>query len=355
MNSNKSINVLDHLLLVSLDISIWSARKKLTRQDLRLPDGSMPPEEDVITLGSKRIADPDKINELETVRRATHNACAKVGIQFLGGYGTSDEKIAALVEEIEENKKKFLTLRQALLDNYDEVTMGWIQKHPDWEHALRNAITPKSVVAERTGFDFTVYKVGTPENVTTSSTISQKADGLGGQLLREIAQEAKDLIERSILTRDDGAITRRAVGAIMRLRDKMDGLSFLASWITPLIEEIDRIVGRLPKNGNVEGDDYRHLLSMVMTLSDPKLARSLGEGMGSREDFFPALLTGTAKIEPVEPPDQIQSVDLFPVDSVPDETQDQIDLSARDTQTKAEEPAPVAAQQAELSDSDYNY
>lgn len=357
MNSN--ITILDHLHLVSLEINIWAGRKSLTREDLRLPDGTLPPEADVITFGSKRIADPELIKDMETLRRATHNACSDVGIKFLGGYGTSDSKIPALIEQIEENKQKFMATRQKLLDNYDDLTLGWISRHPDWEHALRKAITPKEVVEARTGFDFTIYKVGTPENVT-SNTIAQKADGLGGQLLNEIAQEAKELVERSILNREDNSISRRALGAITRLRDKMEGLSFLAGWITPLVEEIDQIVATIPKAGSITGSEYRHLLSMVMTLTDPALAKSLGEGIGSREDFFPSILQNEAAtiIEPTDSEANQPIVEALEMESA-DEDVKGVEVVAAETTQGAQineglneskvESTPVAA------NSDYDY
>ena len=45
------ITVLDHLLVVNLDIHIWTARKKLVPLDL---GGAELPPEDLASLGSKR-------------------------------------------------------------------------------------------------------------------------------------------------------------------------------------------------------------------------------------------------------------------------------------------------------------
>lgn len=285
------VTVLDQLLVVSLNINIWSGRKKLTREDLRLPDGTLPPDEDIISLGSKKIADPEKINELETLRRAAHRACANVGIKFLGGYGTPEAKLQAIVAELDEIGQKFNAARQELIANYDDLTLGWIEKHPAWEEILRKAITPVEVVEKRTKFDFTVYQVGAPAGINLpEAMVTGKVAGLADQLLEEIADEARDLMDRSVLVRQDQTITQRALGAIRRMRDKMDGLSFLAGWVTPLVEELDQIMGTMPKQGSINGSEYRHLLSMLMVLQSPEQARQLGEGIASRDDMYPEIL-----------------------------------------------------------------
>jgi hypothetical protein len=51
--------VLDRLVAVHLDVRIWSGRKKLTAEDLSL--GAEVPPEDLVSLGSKRICDPEAI------------------------------------------------------------------------------------------------------------------------------------------------------------------------------------------------------------------------------------------------------------------------------------------------------
>ncbi len=50
--------ILDRLLVVKLDATIWGGRKKLHKEDLILGDGSILPPEDLASLGSKKIADP---------------------------------------------------------------------------------------------------------------------------------------------------------------------------------------------------------------------------------------------------------------------------------------------------------
>ena len=50
--------ITDQLTLVMLDVRIWSGRKKLRPEDLHLSGGEIPPEE-LVSLGSKRVCDPE--------------------------------------------------------------------------------------------------------------------------------------------------------------------------------------------------------------------------------------------------------------------------------------------------------
>ena len=59
------IRILDNLLALNLDISLWSARKKMTVEDF---GGAELPPEDLASLGSKRIADPSSLKIFSTLK-----------------------------------------------------------------------------------------------------------------------------------------------------------------------------------------------------------------------------------------------------------------------------------------------
>ena len=61
------IRILESLLALNLDISLWSARKKLTLEDFG--NVELPPD-DLATLGSKRIAPPENLRIFGTLKAA---------------------------------------------------------------------------------------------------------------------------------------------------------------------------------------------------------------------------------------------------------------------------------------------
>ena len=68
----KEIETLSKLLLVGLDVNIWSGRKKLRIEDLG-PGVDLPPAE-LASLGSKRIMDPEqiKLHQQYSIAEAAH-------------------------------------------------------------------------------------------------------------------------------------------------------------------------------------------------------------------------------------------------------------------------------------------
>ena len=52
---NTPLQVLDNILALNLNITLWSARKKLTAEDF---GGVELPPDDLASLGSKKICDP---------------------------------------------------------------------------------------------------------------------------------------------------------------------------------------------------------------------------------------------------------------------------------------------------------
>ena len=60
-----NFEVLDKIVALNLDVTLWTGRKKLEAQDL---GGVNLPPEDLASLGSKRIADPEKLKVFSTIK-----------------------------------------------------------------------------------------------------------------------------------------------------------------------------------------------------------------------------------------------------------------------------------------------
>ena len=61
--------ILDQVVLVKVEANIYGARKKLKKEDLMLADGSKLPPEDLASLGSKRLLDPEQLRSSTALKR----------------------------------------------------------------------------------------------------------------------------------------------------------------------------------------------------------------------------------------------------------------------------------------------
>lgn len=275
-----AIEVLDKVVAVNLDIHIWSARKKLKKEDLkRVSNDQLPPPE-VASLGSKKICDPKEIAKFEALKRRAIRACGAVGVRFLGGYAVPQTKIKDLIVELEAIRDEFEQAKKGFINRYDSIVSMWIASHPDWESAIRRSITPVKEVDSALSFGYQAFKVapaGGEEDDQTLAEIdglTRQANGLADRLFAEIATQALKTLEESF--KGKASVTRRAIRPIIAIRDKLDGLSFLDPRVYPVMTWIEELLADLPKNGPIEGTPLMTLESALITLSDESRIKELG-------------------------------------------------------------------------------
>ena len=82
------IRILDNLLALNLNVSLWSARRKMSQEDL---GGAELPPDDLASLGSKRIADPENLKVFGTLKARAFNYLDRHGVRFMSGEGIRAE------------------------------------------------------------------------------------------------------------------------------------------------------------------------------------------------------------------------------------------------------------------------
>ena len=80
------IRILDNLLALNLNVSLWSARRKMSQEDL---GGAELPPEDLASLGSKRIADPENLKVFGTLKARAFNYLDRHGVRFMASCHTT--------------------------------------------------------------------------------------------------------------------------------------------------------------------------------------------------------------------------------------------------------------------------
>lgn len=276
------IETLDKLVICHIDCAIWSGRKKLRPEDLRLADGSELPPKDVASLGSKKICDPEALAHFERLKKEAQRQCEQVGVRFLGGYAVPEARLDQVVAALDRIREQFARRKQAFLAGYDQVILDWIGKHPEFAEAIRRAVSPVEAVARRLQFDYAVYRLKPAEQ---AGQLDSKIDGMGQTLFREIARDAAELFERSVAGRQQ--ISQRALNPLRRMRDKLDGLSFLDHRVQPTVAAMDDLFVRLPKTGPISGAQFHELLATVLILADPDKMKRHGEGQLDIHQLMP--------------------------------------------------------------------
>ena len=111
------ITVLDHLLVVNLDIHIWTARKKLVPLDL---GGAELPPEDLASLGSKRVCNPEDLRSFTTLKAWAVSVLERSGIRFLSGWAVPDTRIDDIMRELAVIRDGFKAAKGSFLQRYEQ-------------------------------------------------------------------------------------------------------------------------------------------------------------------------------------------------------------------------------------------
>ncbi|OAI06179.1 DUF3150 domain-containing protein [Methylomonas methanica] len=277
--SHETQIILDRVVLVKVDANIYGARKKLKKEDLVLADGSKLPPEDLASLGSKRLLDPDKLTVFNRLKKEAERICLRVGTRFLGGFAVPVESAASITEELERIGLDFAAAKTEFIAGYDAAVTDWVVRHPEFAGIIEQAVDSVEFVSTRLSFDFLVVSVGLPESLPPADVarLDSKIGSLSEQMFYEISVEANHLIEQSLLGKEQ--VTRSALRPIRRMRDKLDGLGFLDYRVAPVVSTIDDLLARIPTKGAIEGSILQEILATAMLLSDPDKTRRHGEGL----------------------------------------------------------------------------
>lgn len=298
------IRILDNLLALNLDISLWSARRKMSAEDL---GGAELPPEDLASLGSKRIADPESLRIFGTLKARAFNFLDRHGVRFMSGWAIPEDKAGDIVEELIHIREEFLKAKADFLADYDQSLETWIAKHKQWAGIIRNSVVGSDYVRARMDFRWQLYRVApldVHENQTavTEAGLAEEVTGLGGTLFSEVARSAEEIWRRVYEGKTE--VTHKALSPLRTLHGKLTGLSFVEPHVAPVAEIIEAALKRIPVKGTITGPDLLMLQGLVCMLKDSGTlvlhAQKLIEGYGPAT-VLDALLSGAGSSTSGEP------------------------------------------------------
>jgi hypothetical protein len=232
-DTTPDITVLDHLVVVNLDIHIWSARKKLDPVDL---GGAELPPEDLASLGSKRICNPEDLRAFGTLKGRAVSLLDHNGIRFLGGWAIPETRMDDISVELSAIRKEFNAAKDDFLQRYDRSVQDWIAKHPQWAGIIANSTVSEDHVRSRLAFRWQMFRVATPDVKPGELHDDLHADvgKLGVTLFDEIAKAASDAWRQCYAGKTE--ITRKALSPLKAIHDKLMGLTFVEPRVAPVAD-----------------------------------------------------------------------------------------------------------------------
>ena len=325
------IRILDKLLALNLSVSLWSARRKMTAEDM---GGVNLPPEDLASLGSKRIADPESLKIFATLKARAVSHLDRHGVRFLSGWAIPEEQAGNIVNELLKIRSEFQEAKEAFLAVYDQSIQAWIEKHQHWGDIIRNSTVGPEYVRARMDFRWQMFKVAPlmehpDNNAVLEAGLADEVTGLGSTLFGEIARTADDIWRRVYAGRAE--VTHKALSPLKTLHRKLVGLSFVEPHVTPVADIIHMAIRRMPAKGNITGADLLLLQGLVCLLRDSNAlltqSQTLMEGYGPAS-VLDSLLERNGQPDMALPPtgdelftEQAEMAEVSPLDTVEDATE----------------------------------
>jgi len=256
--------IIDNLVVIMLNISLWQGRKKLRSEDLEekgIATSQLPPEK-LASLGSKRIISPEAVNVFMALKRRAERACLAAGVRFLGGYAIPEERMPALQEELEKISKEFNEAKERFISQYETTVNCWADENPEWREAIMRAVDSPFHVAAQLQCGFTALKINPAKGA--ESTLDNQVKGLKGQLEREIAQAAKVAWEEAF--QGKLSVRKTALNKLESIAEKLDGLSFLDSQVGSLHQTLTAVIGQCKGKSPIDGADLMAINGVLATL-----------------------------------------------------------------------------------------
>ncbi len=257
-----SITILDSMKAVHLDVTIWSARKKLTVEDFGDGAESLPPDE-LASLGSKRLCPKESLRIFGALKSRAVSILNRTGVKFLGGWLVPDSKADKLQKDIESIAREFEAEKALFLSGYMDTVEAWLNGHSEWRHILENASVSPEYVASRLRFSFHSYKIATSEQ---DEHFTELVSGIANRLIDETVASAKDIWRDTFEGRS--SVTHKALSPLRTLEQKLAGMVFVAPEVKPIMSMIHTALAMIPPKGNIEGAALGHLQGLCFVLRD---------------------------------------------------------------------------------------
>jgi hypothetical protein len=264
MSNITKINILDQLVVVNLNVRIWSARRKLTPEDLGNAD--LPPE-DLASLGSKRICDPEELKFFNTLRARAVSLLERGGVRFLNGWAIPAERMDTISNELSAVRDEFTAAGEKFLQRYEQAVQDWIGKHPQWASIIAGSVVSEEYVRSRMDFRWQIFRIVPPDSDRLQDDLRSDIDNLGNTLFAEVAAAASEAWHRCYAGKAE--VTRKALSPLKSIHEKLVGLSFMEPRVGPVADLLQTAFDNIPKRGAINGGTLIMLQGLVSLLRNP--------------------------------------------------------------------------------------
>lgn len=273
MKSNEKTSVVDRIVVVVPEFRQWTGTRAMHEGDFVVgANGKLPPKEVTKSLGLKAIIDLVHLRKFDRIKHRVEALLSSCGVQYLSGWAIPEEKSADVLKEMDKIVLLFEDAKADFLKNYDRYVEEWSRQNPSFAREILDGKLGRNALAMRFSAGYEAFRLQ-PLSEEKSEALEKSVGGLAGDLIEDVSQCARTFFRESFFGKTRA--NRKTVNALIRIRDRLNGLSFLSRSISPLVQLIDEVVAQMPQEGYFDGDAFWKLSSVVQTLADKQLLEEI--------------------------------------------------------------------------------
>lgn len=312
------------LCLVYLFFRQWTGTTTMQKADYSVgKDGHLPPAQVTANYGQKRVIDPAHLRVFDTLKKRAETVLADAGLPFCKGTVIPCEKAAEVMAKLKNIADEYNRARDNFCATLDEKCREWIKNNPQFSAQLQASQPTAADVAQKINADYAVFRFTPAEAaIDQTNSLNRTVDGLFGEVIQDVAKRSRLLHKRSIAGKSADDLSQRTLSTLKVLKDKLTGLRFLDSGVTPIIDLIDRVLSLMPRRGKFSLDQYNALNASLGVLCDAQLLEEVARKKLTLNEHLAKVLpslasaASAAPIQPVQPVDPVKPVETVAVETV---------------------------------------
>lgn len=292
-------------VIVNVECSIWTAKARLSRDDLDAATVAALPPEALTSLGSKQLIDPALLKPIIAVKSRMFRFCDTHGVKFLGGWIIDKSHVDAVTDELQLMAQDYDAAVASFLQDYDAHCREWLDQFPQWAGILQPALPSEAKLRSKFRFYFQMYTVQPVESTqpAANNNLRDTLSSLGDTALNELAAMLRRLRDETFKP-DRQKYTRRAFNAFDDVFEKCRAVSFLNPSVIAL-EQVLRDMTRIYAGQTDNLAAMQTVGNLLEALADPsaidRICGRYADGSQNIDDVmspFQAVVSAPAMPQP---------------------------------------------------------
>lgn len=306
---NCKTDIIGRIVVIVPRFTQWTGTRAMHEGDFAIgTGGQLPPKEVTKSLGLKAIIDTQHLRVFDRLKHKAEAVLEGCGVKYLSGWAVPEDKADQVFKSLDALVEQYSMEKADFLSRYDSLVKEWADQNPSFAKEIMEGKLDVNAVSERISAGYESFRLQ-PVSAEKAVALAKSIGGLASELIASVTRSARIFFKESFLGKTRAS--RKTVNAVLKIRQKLQGLAFLSSSILPVIAFIDKVVNEMPSEGYFSGEPFWKLAALVKTLGDATLLEEImtdpayaqasfpgEESTGSRDETSPESVAPKADATP---------------------------------------------------------